>query len=519
MADFDAAFYLSIFRRRLPYFLAIVALVAAAGVVITYALPLVYRATAKILVESPQIPTDLARSTVPTGAVEQFQIIQEDVLSRQNLLVLADRFSIYRDRKDLSQSDILDDMQARIAIDPVRLEAGGGSVPATVFHISFDAGQPDLAANVVNDIVSMILRKDVELRTGRASDTVQFFNQEVARLDGELKALDGTILKFKNDHIDALPDSLDFRRNQQSAQQQRLLLLTQEESSLRRRQADLQTRHYVAGATPSTPEEKSLDDVRQALAGQLAVFNENSPAIKALRARIAALETQISTRRTTPSTDANSALPPTDADLELASVNDRLSAVTQEEASIAKGDEVLTASIVATPNNETALNSLERNHQNLQAQYNSAVSRLAEASTGQQIELRLKGERLSLIESAVPPQTPISPKRRILLAVTLVAALALGLGAILLPELLNKSIRRPVELINKMDIRPMITIPYITTTAEKNRKRVTSLVMVTALVAAIPLLLFALHAYVAPAEAVVSKAMSGIGLTEDNGNG
>src|SRR5690606_25127870 len=85
LANFDFGFYFSLFRRRLPVFVTVLALATLVFVAILTFMPASYQATARILVESPQIPTDLAKSTVPTGAAEQFQIIQEDVLSRQNL--------------------------------------------------------------------------------------------------------------------------------------------------------------------------------------------------------------------------------------------------------------------------------------------------------------------------------------------------------------------------------------------------------------------------------------------------
>src|SRR5690606_38155425 len=91
LSNIDFRFYLWLFLRRLPLFLTVVVLVAGLGIALTLLWPPSYQATAKILVESPQIPADLAKSTVPTSAAEQFQIIQEDVLSRESLLSLADR--------------------------------------------------------------------------------------------------------------------------------------------------------------------------------------------------------------------------------------------------------------------------------------------------------------------------------------------------------------------------------------------------------------------------------------------
>ena len=467
MGNFDLSFYLALLRRRLVLLAAIVFTVVAIGMLTILVLPVSYLATAKILIESPQIPAEMARSTVPTSPAEQFQIIREDVLSRENVVALARRFSVYGPAERMSPTDIVEDMEGRIHIDPVRMQDATGGSGATVLHIGFEAAKADVAANVANALVKMILDKDVELRTGRAQDTVQFFTQEADRLSAELKRIDGEILQFKNRNLDALPDSIDFRRSQWGALQQRLLVLAQEESTLRKRQTELGSGRLRLTAAPTTPEERALSDLRQALAQQLALFSESSPTIKVLRARIAALEAQATSSKPQESLEDQAFL--SDRQLELGTIKDRLDDIADERAKIQETIASLSASIAITPTNETALNAMQRDRLNLQAQYDSAVARLAEASTGQQIELRLKGERLSLIEAAEPPPSPVNPKRKILLGGTLLAALFLAAAALVVPEVLNRKIRRPIELVNKMNIRPLITVPYISTSAKRVR--------------------------------------------------
>lgn len=494
LSKIDFGFYLSLFRRRLPVFLIVAVISAAILMTLTLLWPPSYQATAKILVESPQIPTDLAKSTVPTSAGEQFQIIQQDVLSRENLLALADQFAIYADHPDMSRTDMFDDMSRRVGIVPSPLDTGDGAA-ATVFSISVKAYHPDVAAKLVNELVTMILNKDVQLRTARATDTVGFFTQQTQSLDGQLRALDSRVLTFKNEHINAMPDSIDFRRNQQTAQQQRLLALSQEEASLRKRQADLLARPLDLSATALTPEEQNLQALRQSLAQQQSLFAEDSPTIQVLRNRIATLETAM----VAPA--ASAATPLSSRDVELAGIKERLGAIADERASIDKSIADLTTSINQTPGNETVLNSMQRDYQNLQAQYDAAIARLAEASTGQQIELLLKGERLSLIESAEPPKVPQGPSQKLLLLVSAIAAFLLGLAAILVPELLNRRIRRPAELVNRLQIVPFITVPFI----ERKIWRAERLAMGLGMVIAVPVLLVALQTYVLPIKDLVSR--------------
>ncbi len=87
-----------------------------------------------------------------------------------------------------------------------------------------------MAAAVTNEVVTLILRENVAMRTTVAGQTLEYFVQEVARLDRELAEQGAAILAFKEANKDALPDSLDFRRSQQAAAQERLLLIERDEA-------------------------------------------------------------------------------------------------------------------------------------------------------------------------------------------------------------------------------------------------------------------------------------------------
>ncbi|RVP07653.1 Wzz/FepE/Etk N-terminal domain-containing protein, partial [Sinorhizobium meliloti] len=118
----DVRFYTSILMRRSPYLAAITAAVLAIAVAVAFVLPPVYRASAKILVEAPQIPADLARSTVAIQAVQQLQIIRQEITTRNDLLKLADKLEIYAPSKEPpADEDIVNDMRSRITFEEIVL--------------------------------------------------------------------------------------------------------------------------------------------------------------------------------------------------------------------------------------------------------------------------------------------------------------------------------------------------------------------------------------------------------------
>ena len=102
MDKLDLKFYWSVFLRRLPYFLVIAGALSAIGVTVAMILPPVYRSSASMLVEPQQIPGELAQSTVPVNPFEQVQIIEQRLMTRANLIALADRIGLYADEPELS---------------------------------------------------------------------------------------------------------------------------------------------------------------------------------------------------------------------------------------------------------------------------------------------------------------------------------------------------------------------------------------------------------------------------------
>lgn len=93
---FDPKFYLSLILRRLPIIIAIIFTATMAGILYAVSMPPIYRAEARLLIESPQIPDNLAASTVVSTADEILLAIQQRIMTRENLFAIAnaDRKSV-----------------------------------------------------------------------------------------------------------------------------------------------------------------------------------------------------------------------------------------------------------------------------------------------------------------------------------------------------------------------------------------------------------------------------------------
>ena len=198
----DGRFYLALFLRRLPLFLLVALSVSAIGLTLARILPTVFVAGATLVVEGEQIPDTLAASTVRTDASEQLQIIQQRILSRDSLIDMANRLQIYavqpgKPARPMDGDALVLDLRKRIQLITTDGSAARGSAQATMVTVRFEAPTAELAAVVANDVVTQILKIDVEMRTGSARQTLDFFSQEVYRLDKELADHGAEIRQFK----------------------------------------------------------------------------------------------------------------------------------------------------------------------------------------------------------------------------------------------------------------------------------------------------------------------------------
>ena len=293
----DIRYFLSIFIRRLPYFLLLAATISAISVIVAVSLPPAYVSRTRLIVEASQIPDQLAPSMVQMPGAERLQIIEQRLLTRPNLLDIARNLNVLENQSKLTPDEIVSAMQARTT---VRRTAGRDA--ATLMEISFEARTPQLAAGVLNEYLKLIQQSDISLRQARAGQTLDFFQTEVTRLAKEMQEQSEKILIFKNENLDALPDGLDFSQSQRAAMQERLEETEREIFQLRSQRQQLLT-IFKEGAPvgtstiPATENETLLAKVKSELASALLLYSETNPKVKLLQARVAQLEGAVQAER------------------------------------------------------------------------------------------------------------------------------------------------------------------------------------------------------------------------------
>ncbi|MGM0585367.1 MAG: GumC family protein [Pseudomonadota bacterium] len=518
MNDLDPRVFLSIFFRRFPIFLLTAVVIFSGFAAAAVLLPATFTSSAKILVESQQIPSNLVQSTVTSHASERLRVIQQRLMTRENLLEIASEFGVFRERRDLSPSEMVQAMRDASDFQIVGLGGGRGGGMALTFTVSFSATRPNIAARVASEYVERILEDNLKLRTARAANTFEFFEQESERLANEINAIEGEIVDFKRANRDTLPETLQFRTNDLQRIQQRLQLIDREKADLseqRDQLAEYQRNPQLLADQGETlsDTEKTKAQLERQLEMRLALLSEDHPEIRALRTRIGSLERLIESeaeRRAEMGEEAvrqqvSERMERVNAELER--IDTRLSQLEDEQASLERQEAELERSIAETPNTEMALRALQRNYNNLQQQYNAARDKLALSATGEQLELKQQAERFEVIEQATVPESPDKPDRMMILVMGVGGGAGAGLGLIVLLEFLNKAVRRPSDVIAAIDQQPLAVIPYIFTDDELRRRSRVKWAIIILTVGGGTALLALIHLYYLPLDLLARRIM------------
>jgi protein tyrosine kinase modulator len=203
----------AVIRRKFRLIIPAV-LVIAISAVIAMTVPPVYKSTGTVLIEEPEVPREFIRSTITSFAAERLQVIQQRVMTTQNLIGIINKFNLFTEaRKRDPISEIADGFRKNIEMELVSAEVvdprSGQSRKATIaFNVSFEAGDRRVAQQVANELVSLYLNENLRIRREKAAETTGFLAEEANRLGKQVSELEARMADFKQRNSGMLPEQL-----------------------------------------------------------------------------------------------------------------------------------------------------------------------------------------------------------------------------------------------------------------------------------------------------------------------
>ena len=211
--------------------------------------PNIYRAEAVVLVDTQKIPENFVSSTVQVSLQDSINSISKQVLSADNLMKIIDDFNLY---PTIKQPRSIEDLVDRIRTKDltVKLERSLNGNRSGAFRITFDALDPNVAAQVVNRVTDLFIRENRKTRGQRAQGTTEFIETQLEQAKKTLEEQEANLSRYKLKWSGELPQQesmllsalamkrVELQSNQEAqnrAEQNRLMLdnsISYSESSL-----------------------------------------------------------------------------------------------------------------------------------------------------------------------------------------------------------------------------------------------------------------------------------------------
>jgi polysaccharide chain length determinant protein (PEP-CTERM system associated) len=478
-------------RRKWLLILSFAAPITAAMSVIAF-LPNVYKSTATVLVDRQQVPEAFVRSTVTSALETRLHTISQEVLSRSRLEDLIHRLNLYVDlRKHASLEDVVARMRGDIKLEIKSAELRGLREATVAFTISYQGSNPATVATVTNTLASFYIEENTKARERQATGTAEFLKSQLAETKTRLDAQEQRVSGFKRRYLGELPQQMDTNLttldrlhaqlrqnadNQTRAAERRQALSSQ----LAEAESAVTSNPYVsgpAGAPPAalTPAER-LAQKKDELARLRTQFSEKYPDVIQLKAEVAALEQELANWNPAEPKASQIASPPVTPYVlrlkeALSEVQTDLKVLKAEEGRLRDSIGTYQARVENVPRREQEYKELSRDYESTRELYGSLLKRYEEAQIAESMEQRQKGEQFRVLDPAFQNPQPAAPNRVRLLLVSVVASLALAVGAVLLAEHIDTSFHDIDDLRAFSNVPVLVSIPRIVTPTDLRRHR------------------------------------------------
>jgi succinoglycan biosynthesis transport protein ExoP len=420
--------------------------------------PNMYRSTAVVVVEPPQVSPDYVDGGSPAShgsnidVADQLEAFARQAFSEARLEELIRKFGLYQVEADESLEPEVEYMRLHIGLvvpqDSILYKSGAPQQEsANVLEISFEHSNPSIAQQVTEQLTTDYIEEGYQQRIKRAEDATRFLTAQVARAKTELEAKSKQVQELQRHYQGSLPEELEPNMAELGRLENQLGMINQQLTTERL------SPMAVGQLVPSAPEQQ-LPALELKLAALRAQFSDEYPDVSQLKQQIADLKQQILQDRTAGAETSNAAGRVNDAEPPQTGLERQAATLSAQIAS-------LNLRISATSAHGQELDALKRDYDASDTEYHGLLKKQLSAQLRETLEKRHQDERLRLLEGADLPRKPIRPNRKMIgiagLMFSLVAALALPFGL----YFTDTSFKEPAELQGEYGIAVVAAIPAV----------------------------------------------------------
>jgi succinoglycan biosynthesis transport protein ExoP len=504
-AGHDVVF--DVWHRRKWVAVVTFAAAAAAAVTIARSLPNIYRASATVLVEQPQVSEAFVRTSVTTALETRIQTIHQRVMSRDRLADVIARLNLYPELQGRAPiSGIVSRMRRDIQPLEFRgVEQTSARTGTIAFSLGYTGRDPETVARVVNTLAELYIEENTKSRGRQAARTAEFLGEQLEAAKQELDTLESRTSQFRVNHGSELPEQMAVNLATLERLNAKLRLNGDYQSRVMERRDRLereiaQTRSTGSPAVSTiTPEEATLAKLKQELADLRRQYSDRYPDVIRLQSELARFEEQLAQRgEQVGQADGETAVAGTTGPVTTGDSPTPKQALSQVEAeldSLKKEESFLRQLILGyegrlenAPKRDQELRQLSSGYDTTKERYQSLLKRYEDAQLAENLEEGQNVEQFRVLDAAIPPSGPAAPDRLRLLLMGLMAALGLAFGAVLAAEKLDTTFHTVDDLRAFVRAPTLATIRAIRTPGDARRRRLRVALVAAAILVAVALI-------------------------------
>jgi polysaccharide biosynthesis transport protein len=473
--------YLAIARRWAWVMALAFVAVLSVSVVIALQQPRAYQVSAVLMAEGTRIAADVARQAAVVSAEDRMRKASQRIMSRDNLVDLANRLSVFKTAADaptLKEADLARLMRSSLGFQLRTDNQHTWQRPdaTIVFDLSFQHENPEKALQVVNELIRLFVEGSTLEQTQQAARTSAFLAQEAEKLRKELEVYENRIAAYRRSHEGAMIEGQTIAMSSIQSLEADLRSVEQSHRAALEEQRRLEVELVgaraglsVAGSAvvnaPSVAEQE-LATARTELSRLRAVYSEEHPDLRAQLRRIQSLEQALGREASarSPSRDAAEAqtkLAVARLEALLAAAQSRANLLMGQQSTIRGNIAQMRSQLARAPQAERDLTAMQRDYEIAQNKFEDIRSQQRSAQIASSLIDAQSADRFSVVEPPILPEYPVSSGRRKTVAMGLIAALAAALGVAMLLETLFPRVRGENAVAAITGQKPLVVIPYI----------------------------------------------------------
>lgn len=412
-SDQDLGKYLQLVIRRRYLFVSIFLVVMTGATVLNLFLPRQYQASSTVFVEKGVLSDLVKGLAIPANLDANVKVLRYTMKSRQIIMKVINDLKLKSPKLDA----LAKDFQDRTAVTVK--DADG------LFTISFRHENPNLAQNYVNTLIKRYIQEYLTIQGEETKGATVFLAEQINVYKSKFDLAEEEVNRFKREHGATLaetPAQLQLEIDR--------LLQSVEEIVIKRNQLEAM---LTLARKSEDPLQLKLNELQRKLMELTSRFTDRYPEILALKEEVAQVKQQIRNGGSRIASGSNTS--------EEAKLLAEIRGLDEMERSYRQAITEKNVLQKELPDVMTALEELERSRTAQKNIYEQFVSRYQQSEISRKTEVQNRSVMFRVVDPAVMPTKPFSPKPEKILLLGLVIGFLAGFATVFALEYIDTSVR------------------------------------------------------------------------------